>query len=93
MTGFEPGDDEQIIAMIRESTAQHDAHIARIAAFCTAVQEAPGPLGQLFREVAHQFVGFRAAVAAGATTGGEEARVYGVVEAAVDAWVWLGERS
>lgn len=86
-----PGDDERYIAMLREATREHDAQTARIAAFCTSVQDMPGELGELFREIAHTYTEFRAAVVAGATTAGEEMRAYAVVEAAVAAWLWLRE--
>lgn len=87
MSEFDP--DEDVIAMLNQSAAAHDAQAARIGDFCATVQDMPGPLGDMFREVADAFTDFRTACQFGTTTGAEETRMYRVVEAAVSAFGWL----
>lgn len=87
MSEFDP--DEETLAMLRDAAADHDAQTVRIMDFCTSVRDMPGPLGDVFREIADAFTDFRTGCQFGTTTGAEETRMYRVVDAAVAAFAWL----
>lgn len=91
MNEFEP--DEEVLAVLKDATADHIAQNARITHFCAAAQDLQGPLGDVFREIADTFTDFRTACQFGTTTANEETRMYRVVDAAVSALSWLREEA
>jgi hypothetical protein len=75
--------DEEIGAHIREMVADGDRDELRLMVFHEHVQDIPGLVGELLRQIAHAHSEFRLAVHAGGTTAGEETRLFGVLDSAV----------
>lgn len=83
--------DEEFAATLGAAYQEQVDRNDRIMAFCDAVQEMPGQLGNLLRQIAHAHNEFTAAEQWGGTTVGENIRLAGVIDEAMDAWDWLTE--
>ena len=68
-----------------------DERLTRVHAWIHDVHDMPGPIGELFREVIHAMHDFDSARMAGGTTDGEDVRLGGIIDAAVECWEWLRE--
>lgn len=87
--------DEDIAATVKGAALDAEARNERIAEFAESVLvlDMPGPLGSLLRTISHAYGSFCESEKAGGTTVGEETRLFGLLDEAMDTLDWLKEGS
>lgn len=81
--------DDEVMALLRDAANQWEAEALQRLEFHERVNDIPGPVGALLRQIADAHNGYEEARTVLGTTEGEAARFFPVLDEAVAVAAWL----